>query len=404
VWGSTVKAKAGCHKIKSTQLVQIHIMCKIKQQDSSNDTMYKPLLLEQHEDLDLLTDEPPLTFPQAILPSVKLLLFLLKFSVKNPIRIVTLYALLLAGIHLWTNGTLCAIGWATFVGFPTVLIAFIVLAIAHVFVTKRQAAFDSAHSVLWERTQQGRAFRKEGSYDVFLPAAASFQGDDAMEEKKDDASMTCKHGIIFFPGALISHTAYASLAAKLSDHGIVVVIMSYGPSRLSMDVARCERRAQLIMHELECEFAVDQWSLAGHSLGGTLALNAAAQMDSIEKIILCGVGRDAMGAPSSLRTSSKQVLVLNGSNDPFVSDCTPEQKQKFRDCLPPAKEEEEEDSLEKLNSGMATFVTIKGGNHAGFAHYGPQTYPKRDGKRTISIDEQQDIFVQNTLELLHICN
>ena len=153
-----------------------------------------------------------------------------------------------------------------------------------------------------------------------------------------------------------------------------------------MNVADCRERAQATMIEvlLETGTSVEHWTLAGHSLGGTLALNAAASMDSIHNIILCGVGRDAMKVQD---ISSKQVLVLNGSNDPFVNDCTQEQKEAFRNCLPPK---------------ATTFVTIPGGNHAGFAHYGPQTYPKQDGKRTISIEEQQEIFVQNTLELLNL--
>ena len=48
----------------------------------------------------------------------------------------------------------------------------------------------------------------------------------------------------------------------------------------------------------------------------------------------------------------------------------------------------------KVSDGLSkcppdTLVTvIEGGNHAGFGHYGPQKFPKSDGKRSIALEEQ----------------
>ncbi|CAJ1965055.1 unnamed protein product [Cylindrotheca closterium] len=397
-------------------------MSKIKQMLSfdSEEWDYKELT-SLLEDLDLF-EEPSLRFSQALLASSDLLAFLLKRGGCNPTKIA-ISCLLLSQV---SNLVLPDCAWLRYTWFAliilsTLFLSMTVLFMAHIFVSKRQPAFKSAHNELWDRIQDGRALRNEG-YDVFLPLVATsttttsnFVDQDEKEEKEPEIEVetntsSSKHGIILFPGALINHTAYASLAAKLSDHGILVVIMSYGASRLTMDVAECQQRAQLAISEVTYELkalglddlAVKEWVLAGHSLGGTLALNAAAQMDNIEKVILFGVGRDAMGVPSSFASSDKQVLVINGSNDPFVTDCTDAQKTDFRDCLPPTAAGSEKKT--KTTKGRTTYVTVEGGNHAGFAHYGPQTYPKQDGERTLSIDEQQEAFVQKTLELLNLVN
>ena len=51
-------------------------------------------------------------------------------------------------------------------------------------------------------------------------------------------------------------------------------------------------------------------------------------------------------------------------------------------------------------SRRSEFVVIRGGNHCGCAHYGPQTWPAGDGDRTITLDEQQRILVNNTVAFL----
>ena len=38
-----------------------------------------------------------------------------------------------------------------------------------------------------------------------------------------------------------------------------------------------------------------------------------------------------------------------------------------------------------------TVAKIKGGNHAGVAHYGPQLFPVIDGERTIPLEKQQEL-------------
>jgi hypothetical protein len=45
-------------------------------------------------------------------------------------------------------------------------------------------------------------------------------------------------------------------------------------------------------------------------------------------------------------------------------------------------------------------VKIKGGNHAGVAHYGPQLFPVKDGKREISLEKQQRVTATAMAEFL----
>ncbi|CAE8666834.1 unnamed protein product [Polarella glacialis] len=61
---------------------------------------------------------------------------------------------------------------------------------------------------------------------------------------------------------------------------------------------------------------------------------------------------------------------------------------------------------EKVSEGKAFLpadgvtVTIEGGNHAGFGHYGPQTYPRLDGVSTIGLAEQQTQVADATVDWL----
>ena len=45
-------------------------------------------------------------------------------------------------------------------------------------------------------------------------------------------------------------------------------------------------------------------------------------------------------------------------------------------------------------------IKIEGGNHAGFAHYGPQLYPRPDGELLIPLDEMQSIAAEETAQFL----
>mmetsp|Transcript_1335 Transcript_1335/g.1670 ORF Transcript_1335/g.1670 Transcript_1335/m.1670 type:complete len:482 (+) Transcript_1335:145-1590(+) len=252
-------------------------------------------------------------------------------------------------------------GSLAFIGFGT-----------RMFVNNRQAPFKSAGNLLLERIKTGRAKRTKNGFDIYLPPSKS------ANERTDKT-----FGVLFFPGALINHTAYAPIASKLSDRGIVVAVISLEPMRFSTDVESNKKKALTAMYEVlsTSDITVDEWVLSGHSAGGMVAITLAAEMKpGITKLVLCGIGTNEFGE-QSFRNDSIQALVINGSEDKLVNGRSEKQKEAFQNTLPPS----------------TTYVTIEGGNHAGFGHYGPQMM---DGTRTITLDEQQDIFVNKTVEFL----
>ena len=58
------------------------------------------------------------------------------------------------------------------------------------------------------------------------------------------------------------------------------------------------------------------------------------------------------------------------------------------------------DNLRKFNPPNTKLVIVKGGNHAGFANYGPQKFPRPDNPRTISHEEQQAQVTRCTAQFL----
>merc|ERR1712216_801302 len=96
----------------------------------------------------------------------------------------------------------------------------------------------------------------------------------------------------------------------------------------------------------------------------------------------------------SLRNAAVEVLVLTGTKDGLFNKLSESAVKKSKNALPPEKGN---GSSEK---GCTTYCDIEGANHAGFGHYGPQTFPVRDGLRTITLDQQQIAVVETTANFL----
>eukprot|EP00584_Thalassiosira_punctigera_P014530 CAMPEP_0172572422 /NCGR_PEP_ID=MMETSP1067-20121228/135052_1 /TAXON_ID=265564 ORGANISM="Thalassiosira punctigera, Strain Tpunct2005C2" /NCGR_SAMPLE_ID=MMETSP1067 /ASSEMBLY_ACC=CAM_ASM_000444 /LENGTH=261 /DNA_ID=CAMNT_0013364959 /DNA_START=246 /DNA_END=1034 /DNA_ORIENTATION=+ len=258
------------------------------------------------------------------------------------------------------------------------------------FANKRQPAFISAQDLLLGRISNGRAQRKK-EHDVYLPPPST-------------APMKPLVGLVFFPGALVNHTAYASIAAALSDKGILVVVISLEPTRFVADIEINRQKAKEAIHDVvrANHVVVDEWVLAGHSAGAMTALNLAVENEekvidaSISKAVVCGVGRNETGEKgATLRSNSTpfQVLVMNGTEDGILKFVTKQQHEDFVNLLPPSQDDGNNDGC----VGRTKFVTIDGGNHAQFGDYGPSSM---DGTASISSQEQQRIFVEATADFL----
>lgn len=148
------------------------------------------------------------------------------------------------------------------------------------------------------------------------------------------SSGTAKASIVFYQGALVEETAYASLAKNLAQEGFDVYLSNV--------------------------------YLAGHSLGGVVAcLNAAdSESQAISGLILLA---SYPSEKTNLSDSNLKVLSITASNDKVLQW---DNYEKAKKRLPDDTE----------------YLTIVGDNHSGFGGYGKQT---KDGKATISQTEQE---------------
>lgn len=250
------------------------------------------------------------------------------------------------------------------------------------FVMHRQSPYKSAQNLLQERIQQGRAVRKK-NYDLFLPPDTS-----------------SKIGLIFYPGYLVNHTAYAPIMARLSDGGVLVCVMSLEPLRMSFDSAEeLKKNALVVMYDVlsTTDYKDIEWVAGGHSTG---AKNASVltmeMMPGISKSILWGISpsiKVLRGISKKneilralLKDSAVDVLIINGTEDGIISMAS-------KDSIETILREMQPDGAK----GRTTYMTVEGGNHAGFGHYGPET---RDGKRTITLENQQQTVIEMTLNFL----
>ena len=167
-------------------------------------------------------------------------------------------------------------------------------------------------------------------------------------------------GLIFYPGGRVDYRSYAPGLRKIAELGIPVVLV---PAPLNLMVLGSARAVQVVERFPQ----VNQWALAGHSLGAAMAaylLYAQPQVrESITSLVLWA------GYPAEnwdLSTSGLQVLSITADQDLVFNR---ESFETGKALLPPDTQ----------------FIEILGGNHAGFGDYGAQP---EDGRATISWDRQ----------------
>jgi pimeloyl-ACP methyl ester carboxylesterase len=110
---------------------------------------------------------------------------------------------------------------------------------------------------------------------------------------------------------------------------------------------------------------IEKWVIVGHSLGGAMAARFALENENqVQGLVFLAAYPDV-----DLSTSGLAVLSLLGNRDQVIN-------------LPRFTQSQ------SLLPADADIRTISGGNHAGFAHYGPQC---GDGAAYINRDQQQNI-------------
>lgn len=169
-----------------------------------------------------------------------------------------------------------------------------------------------------------------------------------------------EQGVIFYPGAKVDPAAYVPLMQKLAEKGFYCIIakMPFNLALFGINSAEA----------IIAENPETTWWIAGHSLGGAMAAQYAANhADNLEGIALL-----AAYAASDLSSTDLEALVIYGSEDGVLNR---ENLMANESNLP-------------VNSQT---IVIGGGNHAGFGNYGPQ---EGYGEAAISADDQQQQTVE----------
>lgn len=169
-----------------------------------------------------------------------------------------------------------------------------------------------------------------------------------------EPSGEAKYGLIFYPGAKVEYTAYEPLMEWLANDGVLCLLV-----KMPFNLAIFDKNAAFGMNSIYPE--VEHWYIGGHSLGGAMAADFAAENSGIEGVVLL-----AAFPSKELSDTDMRVLSLYGSEDGILN----------------------RKSYEKAKSKLPSDFTeqvIGGGNHAGFAFYGEQ---RGDGTASISAAEQ----------------
>ena len=283
-----------------------------------------------------------------------------------------------------SRGALAVVGVVSCVCIP--------LYFGYAFHTKRLPAFPSAVEDYTKRIKRMRAKRNKG-YEVFFPPNVTI-GDSV-----DKA-------LIFYPGLLVDHMAYATILGKLSDcdqqgSSILVLLVNAEPSRCSSEIAPTVDHLNRLKHEITTlmNISVKEWILGGHSLGGMTA-SALFTKTGFPKDITRLVQWAIPGEAVNLRRKNKNI---NNDNDGIIS--LKSVLRIYCTC---------DGVVVPLDKGVIHAQTNKfpedcnfeiemivGGNHSGFAHYGPQLFPMPDWERKgITLDEQQAKVVKWTADFI----
>jgi hypothetical protein len=174
-------------------------------------------------------------------------------------------------------------------------------------------------------------------------------------------------GLVIYPGGRVPGLAYAPLARAIAERGYLVVI---APMPLNLAVLDAGVAGAIMADHPQ----IGRWAIGGHSLGGAMAAQYAADhADTIDGLVLWGAY-----SAVDLSATDLEVLVAYGSLDTGSEGFT------------------SPDSLARLPAD-ATVIEIVGGNHANFGWY---TGQPNDPPAAISREEQQRQAVEATVELL----
>ena len=171
--------------------------------------------------------------------------------------------------------------------------------------------------------------------------------------------------LIFYTGAFVNPESYSGLGKGLADGGVDVYILS---SPFNLPVLDGAHAKQLVEKE---KIDLPSLYLGGHSLGGVMASRSAKDMNPAGLILLASYP----DSKTDLSQTSLRVLSITADQDQVMKE------DAFREA-------------QKRLPSNTSYVTIRGGNHSGFAWYGQQ---KGDGQAAISQEIQMREIVTQIL-------
>jgi len=161
-----------------------------------------------------------------------------------------------------------------------------------------------------------------------------------------------KTAMIFYPGAKVEYFAYLPLMEKIKDSSGIMCILVKLPFNMAIFDPNA---AEEIMEQFP---EIENWYVAGHSMGGAMAsYYASNNQDKVKGLIL-------LGAYIYGDFPENKALTIYGSFNTSIA--------------------------EKINYAE-NIVVIEGGNHAQFGNYGKQN---GDVDAAISSEEQQSIAAE----------
>jgi len=171
---------------------------------------------------------------------------------------------------------------------------------------------------------------------------------------------TFEAGLVFYPGGLVQHEAYAEILRRHAEAGVVVALVPM-PSDLAVFAPK---KADKVFEAMP-----GQWMVGGHSLGGAMAATYAVG----DPKAVAGVALWA-----AYPAGNKD---LSGSGLPVLSITATEDEVLYAELYEERK---------ALLPGDTRYVSIEGGNHAGVGSYGPQD---GDGEASLPRAEQHAAVV-----------
>ncbi len=200
------------------------------------------------------------------------------------------------------------------------------------------------------------------SSDPMDEALTALTSDDMVDVETDPwlifspKNATPSTAIIFYPGAKIEPESYSIFAKSIAIEGYLVII---APMPVNLAILGAN-----IANEIIIEFpAIDNWIMAGHSLGGSMAAKFTYENPTLIQgfILLASYPAES----NDLSNMNIPCLSIYGEFDTVLSQDIP--------------------STAPLLPENHTIYEISGGNHAYFGYYGEQ---KGDGTATITREQQ----------------